>query len=153
MKRILGAALAALLLPSAVLAAPPAPSGTIAIADGSDLSFGGYVSFDTTVSGKLKGYQYPLVYVACYQDVKVYGRLDYPDTVFVFSSGSSAWVTLGGGAAECIGRLAIYGGLNHGGPTTLAEVDLSVAASSAQAVTDGTFTVNFSASGIASFTV
>jgi opacity protein-like surface antigen len=117
MKRFLAAALAAALVLSAAApaaAAPAPPSGTIVL-DTAAPAYGQPVTFTTSVTGHLKGYQYPLVYVACSQDVLVYGQLDYPDAVFILGGGSSLWVTRGGGAADCIATLYIYPGL-HDGP-------------------------------------
>ena len=132
MKHMVIAAMAALAfaLGGVATAAPPTPSGTIAIGAGSDLNFDGVVTFDTTHSG-FKGYQYPLVYLACYQDIDgvpgidtsfasldlVYGQLDYPATAFVLGGGSSPWRnTYGGGPAECVARLMVYGDKDDGGP-------------------------------------
>lgn len=96
-------------------AAPKGPSGTIAVGAGSVLAYGGTVTFDTTHDG-FKGYQYPMVYVACYQGADlVYGQLDYPGAEFVMGGGSSLWVTLGGGPAECVATLRVYGDKDDGG--------------------------------------
>lgn len=75
------------------------------------------VFFDTTVTSKLKGYQYPMVIVDCYQNGElVYRQLDHPDTAFILGGGSSLWVSRGGGPATCNGQLWIYNGLHSGGP-------------------------------------
>lgn len=85
-------------------------TGTIAIADGADLRYGGNVTFDTEVDG-LQGTQYPMVYVACWQDdVKVYGELNRPDDVFKMGGGSSQWIVNGGGPATCQASIRTYGG-------------------------------------------
>lgn len=89
---------------------PKTAVGSIGIKDSSDLHYGGSVAFDTEVSG-LRGTQYPMVYVECWQDGdKVYGRLDRPDTEFVFSGGSNKWIANGGGAATCQASVRAYGG-------------------------------------------
>jgi hypothetical protein len=115
MRRFLAVAFAAALILSVavpVAAAPAPPSGTIVL-DTAAPAYGQPVTFTTTVSGRLKVYQYPLVYVACSQDELVYGQLDYPDTAFILGGGSSLWVTRGGGPAECIATLYIYPGLHE----------------------------------------
>ena len=130
MRRFLALALAAGLLLSVavpVSAAPAAPSGTIVL-DTAAPAYGQTVTFTTSVTGKLKGYQYPLVYVACSQDgVLVYGQLDFPDAAFLLGGGSSLWVTRGGGPAECIATLYIYPGLHDGPILWLASTTFSAA--------------------------
>jgi hypothetical protein len=75
------------------------------------------VTFAWSVTGKLKGYQYPMIYVEAYQDgVLVYGQLDYPDTAFILGGGSSKWTERGGGPAECVAHLMIYPGIHHADP-------------------------------------
>lgn len=107
----------------AAQAAPRVASGTIAGPFG-DARLGGTVTFQTT-NDNLKGWQYPLVVVACYQDVDgdgvigmppqfegspdlVFAQLDYPDANFVLGGGSSAWLDRGG-PATCIAKLYAYG--------------------------------------------
>jgi hypothetical protein len=90
-----------------------AVKGTIAVKAGQTPTYQEPVYFDWKVVGKIKGYQYPLIYVEAYQDgVLVYGQLDHPDVGFILGGGSSEWVTRGGGAAECIAHLMIYPGLH-----------------------------------------
>lgn len=101
--------LLALLLVAAVLvAAKPVPvESSIAVAADSDLRFGGAVTFDTTTE-KLKGWQYPMVYVVCYQDGSlVYGQLDHPDATFILGGGWSLWWTHPG-PADCEALLYAY---------------------------------------------
>lgn len=76
-----------------------------------------WIDFDWSVTGKLKGYEYPMVIVDCYQDdVLVYRQLDHPDSQqLILGGGWSLWVERGGGDAECVGRLMVYPGL-HDGP-------------------------------------
>jgi hypothetical protein len=91
-----------------------ARSGSIAVAAGSDLRYQGNVTFDSEVTSKLLGYEYPMIYVEAFQDgVLVYGQLDHPDAVFVLGGGSSEWVTRGGGPAHCRASLMIYGGRHN----------------------------------------
>ena len=113
MKRLLGLVAALLLIPSSALAAPAAPSGSIAIDQPGPYAFGDAVTFTTSTDG-LKGSQYPMVYVACYQGVeKVWGNLRSPDTVFTLGSGSNDWAR-NGGPADCEAWLYAYGAKRHG---------------------------------------
>ena len=120
MKLILAlAALCAILVALPVSAAKPVPSGTIAIAAGSELALGGWVTFDTTTDD-LPGWANPRIQVLCYQDVNesgivsrtedldangfvddvVYGMALAADDAFELGGGSSDWLTAGG-PAEC----------------------------------------------------
>lgn len=89
-------------------AARKTPSGTIAIAAGSDLRLGGVVSFDYTVDGGVNEcYPYGTnkcarIQVVCYQgDAAVYAAAEMaPFNSFVLGGGSSAWLT-NGGPATC----------------------------------------------------
>jgi hypothetical protein len=100
---------------------PEDTMSTIAVADGSDLTFGGNVTFDTEVGEKLKGKEYPMVYVECFQDdVKVWGRLREPDAVFKLGGDSSLWIANGGGPAACRAYLHAYGSHVPGGIRNLA---------------------------------
>ena len=132
MRRFLAVAFAAALVLSlaAPAAAAPAPlSGTIVL-DTAAPAYGQPVTFTTSVTGRLKHYQYPLVYVACSQaGVLVYGQLDYPDAAFLLGGGSSDWVTLGGGPADCTATLYIYPGLHSGPIVWLASVAFSAGGS------------------------
>lgn len=116
MKRVL-AALAALLM----AAMPVRAASAIALDPSSDLHFNGFARFDVVVNDKLKGYEYPMVYVSCSQagDV-VYGQLDYPDATFIFTNGGE-WVANGGGPADCTARLWAYGGVQHSTPRALTD--------------------------------
>lgn len=88
---------------------------TIAVAAGSDLRYQGSVTFDTTVTDKLKGYEYPMIVVSAYQnDLLVYQELAHADATFVLGGGSSDWVGNGGGAAHCTAALYSYPGLHSG---------------------------------------
>jgi hypothetical protein len=81
------------------------------------------VTFDWSVSGKVKGYQYPLILVEAFQgEDKVYAQLAAPDDAFLLGGGSSEWVTRGGGPADCIARLMIYPGLHSDPILELASV-------------------------------
>lgn len=93
---------------------PTYTGGSISLnEDPSNLSMDSTVTF-TTVSPKLKGHEYPLVYLACYQDGKVvYGQLDHPDVTFVLGGGWSPWRDVGG-PATCRAQLLVYGGQEKG---------------------------------------
>lgn len=78
-----------------------------------NLAMNSKVSF-TTVVPKLKGNEYPMVYVNCTQDGKtVYGQLDHPTTVFILGGGWSPWRDVGGDVV-CKGILYVYGGQVQG---------------------------------------
>jgi hypothetical protein len=112
MKRLAGAALVAALL--LIAAKPVATESSIAIADGSVLSFGGAVTFDVTVE-KLTGTEYPMVYIECSSDVLLYGQLDHPDAVFILGGGWSPWHDIiPTPDAACDAWLYAYGGKSHG---------------------------------------
>lgn len=89
-------------------AAPAAPSGTIAIADGYSPALGQDLLFDYTV-GDLPGWANPRIQVMCYQDGElVYGEARAADPsepvnaqpFAPLGGGSSQWLT-NGGPAEC----------------------------------------------------
>lgn len=124
MKVILLAALAAILIVLPV-SAKPVPSGTIAIAGG-DLSLGGIVTFDYTVSD-LPGNANPRIQVMCSQpdavpfdyafpdgsihtqtDPLVYGEAGPASQEFLLGGGMSVWL-LHGGDAECVATLYFWG--------------------------------------------
>lgn len=119
MKRLSAAVLATALLLSVAApasAASKVPSGTLTITS-LDARFGGAVTFAATTDN-LKGYQYPLVYLACYQGATiVYGQLDYPTTTFILGGGSSPWWS-SPGPASCSATLYAYPGF-HAGPIVL----------------------------------
>lgn len=115
------------------MAAKPVPSGTIAIAPGSDLSLGGVVTFDYTVDG-LPGWANPRVQLMCYQaGALVYGMALNADPnngvptataqPFVLGGGSSDWLT-NGGPAECDATL-FYWDNNSPTSVTLAAISFS----------------------------
>jgi hypothetical protein len=110
LKLILAVVLAAAFIALPASAAKPEPSGTLAIAPGSDLTLGGVVTFDYTVDD-LPGWANPRIQVICYQaGVVVYGMALNADPAngvptataqpFVLGGGSSDWLT-NGGFAEC----------------------------------------------------
>ena len=96
---------------------------------------GSQLTFSTTVQ-PLAGWQYPMVTVACYQDVNndgtidksttgpdlVYLQLDHPDTTFVLGGGWSKWLDRGG-SAVCEADLWAYPGLHKGDIVWLASTD------------------------------
>ncbi len=98
-------------------------------------SLGSKLTFKTTVQ-PLAGWQYPMVAVACYQDVNndgtiekstngpdlVYLQLDHPDTTFVLGGGWSKWLERGG-SAVCSADLYAYPGLHKGDIIWLAGTD------------------------------
>lgn len=102
--------------------APVSAADSIAVAAGSDLSYQGAVTFDTNVDSRLKGYEYPMVYVACYQDGSlVYGQLDHADATFILGGGGSIWVYDNPNTpADCEATLWAYPGLHKGNPRLLA---------------------------------
>lgn len=84
---------------------------TIAIRPGSELKYQGKVNFDITVSPKLKGNQWPMIYVAAYgdDDALIYGELARPVDTFVLGGGSSIWVNeRPNTAAHCTATLYAY---------------------------------------------
>lgn len=108
-------AAAALVVLAAVMmaggAAQPAgkghdPVGTIAGPFG-ETTLGSTITFQTTTDN-LKGNQYPLVDLECFQDGSiVFAQLDYPDANFLLGGGSSYWLEHGGDAT-CIAYLDAY---------------------------------------------
>ena len=124
-RSILAALIAALLISGTALAVPPAPSGTLAITS-LDAQFGGAVTFSATTDN-LKGYQYPLVYLACYQGATlVYGQLALPTETFILGGGSSPWWD-SPGPADCEATLYAYPGF-HAGDIILLDGPLTFAA-------------------------
>lgn len=119
MKRLLAASLAALLIVMATTPAFAKPgkgkggaaavgASSIAIADGSDLRFGGLVSFVTVIDG-LENDETAQVIVRCSQNgVSVYKELADPDWTFALGGSSSKWIANGGGPADCNAELLAY---------------------------------------------
>ena len=108
----------ALLIALPVSAAPQTPSGTLTITS-FDARFGGAVTFSATANN-LKGYQYPLVYLACSQGaILVYGQLAPPTTTFILGGGSSPWYQ-SPGPASCTATLYAYPGFHSGNIIQLA---------------------------------
>lgn len=96
-------------------AAGKVASGTISIKS-LDARFQGAVNFNTTVSG-LKGNQYPMIVVSCYQNEElVYAQLDHSDATFILGGGSSKWWQ-SPGPASCKAILYAYGGISKGNDT------------------------------------
>lgn len=109
-------AIAALVISSLLFfGAKPAESESTLTLDTLTPRFQEVVEFSYTTE-KLKGYEYPMVLVSCSQGADlVYRQLDYPDSPqLILGSGSSLWVTLGGGDAECNASLWAYPGLMAG---------------------------------------
>ena len=124
-RSILAALVAALLISGTALAVPPAPSGTLTITS-LDAQFGGAVTFSATTDNH-KGYQYPLVYLACYQGTTlVYGQLDLPTATFILGGGSSDWYQ-SPGPADCEATLYAYPGF-HAGDIVLLDGPLAFSA-------------------------
>lgn len=113
MRHLLVATLAAALIlsvaaPAVSAAKPVVEPAAIGLNETGPFAIGDPVTF-TTSTGRLAGYEYPLVYLDCRQDgVTVYGQLDFPDTIFILGAGSSPWLALGG-PATCTGYLYAYG--------------------------------------------
>jgi hypothetical protein len=81
-------------------------SGTIELNSSSELSFGGQVSFDTTVDEHVK---IPRVEVLCYQDGElVYGEAGSNEDSFLLGGGGSEWIDRGGGPASCVANLFFF---------------------------------------------
>ena len=113
MKRLL-AALAALLLS----AMPVKAAASISINEPGPYHFLDVVTFSVEVP-KLKGYEYPMVLVRCYQaSTEVWASLRAPeDPVRLGNAVSNSWIS---GDADCTVELWAYRGLHPGGPTFLA---------------------------------
>ena len=128
MKRILAGLALALLIAGPVMAAPKVASGSLVItSDLVGVAFGDAVTFSATTDN-LKGYQYPLVYLACYQSgVLVYGQLDLPTATFILGGGSSLWHQ-SPGPADCSAKLYAYPGVHHNDPIILLDGPLTFAA-------------------------
>lgn len=136
MRRLLPLLLLGLLLLAAPAhALPPADSGTIDLAAGSDARYQGLVSFDVTGTGHLKN---PRVWVACSQDgALVYGEGGSSEETFKLGGDMSDWVLNGGGPADCTATLYYIlnaagtkewnGKGGQGETVTLAEVSFAAA--------------------------
>ena len=123
MRRILAGLALALLIAGPVMAAPKVASGSLVItSDLVGVAFGDAVTFSATTDN-LKGYQYPLVYLACSQDgVLVYGQLDLPTATFILGGHQSP------GPADCSAKLYAYPGVHHNDPIILLDGPLTFAA-------------------------
>lgn len=113
MRAILAGLALALLIASPVSAAPKTPTGTLTITS-LDATIGGAVTFSATTAN-LKGYQYPLVYLACVVDGRtVYGQLALPSDTFILGGGSSPWIDPNDpdylAPATCTAYLYVYPG-------------------------------------------
>jgi hypothetical protein len=95
---------------------------------------GGTVAFVSNAVG-LRGREWPMIAVNCWQDVdgngvvdvgntfsvdKVYGQLDVTSSTFLLGGNSSDWLDVGG-AAECTSALYAYGW--KGGSQTIRMLD------------------------------
>jgi hypothetical protein len=104
----------------------PAATSSIALATvngaaGAQPTLGASVTFATVAAG-LSGSEWPMVSLACFEDVdhngvvnttvggpdQVYGELDPPSSVFSLGGGSSLWLVVGG-SATCTADLMAYG--------------------------------------------
>ena len=117
MKVLFASVAAALLLSGVALAA----DGSISL-DQPAPALGDTITFTTSVP-KLKGYEYPMVDVQCYQDVDgdgsvstellgpdiVFSSLTHPGEPVLLGGYVSIWTLRGGGPAECRAELAAYG--------------------------------------------
>lgn len=96
MKKIIASILIALglMVPTVTHAAKAVdPSGTIVLNETGSLQFGDTVTF-TTTHDRLKGSQWPMIYVACRSVVDgtlLYGQLDHPEVGFLLGGASSPW--------------------------------------------------------------
>jgi len=120
MKRLLVGIALALIVAAPVSAAQAPVSGSISLAT-AEPAYQQPATFDWSVSGRHKGFYYPMIYVACYQGSLVYGELrrvdeygvaNFSGPTFVLGGGSSAWVSGGGGPADCTATLYLYPGLH-----------------------------------------
>jgi hypothetical protein len=104
MTRLLAVLAAILLLPTAAVAKPAEPGGTIAIAD-ADLVYGGYVTYAVTTEPIKKGYYHTTT--VCSQDGRVVYQWSSRDLAFSYPFIDQAgdgldWL---GGPADCGGWL------------------------------------------------
>lgn len=128
MKTKIAALAAALLLLVAAKPASAVVTGSITVVTPSP-AYQQSITFDWSVAGKPKGYEYPMILVECFQSgVEVYGALMRPFAspfTYVLAGGSSAWVGAGGGPADCTAKLDLYPGLHSGPITQLAVVSFA----------------------------
>lgn len=103
MKTAILAVLAALVLAATASAAKAAPSGTITADQPGDQTYGAQLTYTVTTGG-LKGWQYPMVEVSCYQDLNGDNVVDTdlfgPDLAWVALDHPDATFTLGLGGGE-----------------------------------------------------
>jgi|SRR5215831_3120041 len=92
-------------------------------AAGQTPKFNDELTFDVTVTEKLKGWEYAMVVLVAFQDVNVDGtvdtdiigpdivdsNLDTPDSVFLLGGPNSIWGHRGGGPAVARADLDVYG--------------------------------------------
>ncbi len=110
-KLLLIATLALVFVPVALAGLPPASSGSVSVAAGSDLSYQGQVTFDYTYPNHLNN---PRIYVECDQNGSlVYGEAGRASDTFTLGGGWSLWVEAGGGPADCTATLYYFKTGNH----------------------------------------
>jgi hypothetical protein len=111
MKKIIAlVALFSAMLVGVAQAAPAVPEGEIAVADGSNLVYGGSVSFDTTVTGKVQKQAEIYVSVVCWQGeppvTVVYQWSSHVNSfVFPLFDQGGQGLEWNGGAADCAAQL------------------------------------------------
>lgn len=113
---------ASLLVAAAAYPAAPAAMSSITL-DQAAPALGDTITVTTSVE-KLKGFEYPMVDLQCYQDVNgdgftdvgnlqspdvVFTWLDQPNASFLLGGYSSIWTLRGGGGAECVANLDAFG--------------------------------------------
>ena len=83
------------------------PTGTIALKDGSNLKYGGTVSFDTTVSGRMAPKGYLVISLVCVQDRNIVYQVSLKDlsAEFTLVDGAHQNLEWDGGPARCYGSL------------------------------------------------
>lgn len=126
MRRILAGLALALLIVTPVAAAKPIPvAPSIVVNEVGPFAIGDPITFTVTVP-KLRGREYPLVYLACRVEGRVvYGQLDLPTTTFILGGGASPWIDPNDpdylAPAICIGYLYAYGSLQSNTQDLLAQ--------------------------------
>lgn len=119
MRRVLLAFVVLVALGSGAMAKPVAEPDTLTVAPGSDLRFGGSVSYEATVNERLGPNDAAMVRTFCYQDaVQVWQYLAPIDEAQPLEGEgiSSGWE---GDAAHCVAELGIYERIRHGIPTSV----------------------------------